>query len=162
MADKRTMTIAGINFEVSTPYNEGHTVNAAEAKVLNQTRCENISNATRAKIKELASEDGSYSDEAVREAAQIVSEYDASYEFTLASAGGGRTAKDPIQKEAESLARAAITASLKAQGRKVGDVDKEKLAEKIAEVAENPEILKQAKARVAARNKTVESMDIDI
>lgn len=162
MADTRTMTIAGINFEVSTPYNEGHTVNAAEAKVLNQTRCENISNAMRAKLKELANEDGTYSDEAVANAGEMVREYDAGYEFTLASAGGGRTAKDPIQKEAESLAKAAITAALKAQGRKVGDVDKDKLAEKVAEVAENPDILKQAKARVAARNKTVENLDIQI
>jgi hypothetical protein len=156
------MQILGINFEINTPYDEGHTINAAEAKVLNQTRRENISNAVRAKIKELQSEDGSYTDEAAAKAQELVAEYNANYVFTLASAGGGRTAKDPIQKEAESLARAAITAQLKAAGRKVSDVDKEKLAEKIAQVAEMPEIIKQAKARVAARNKMVEGLEIDI
>lgn len=158
----RDMVIADLPFNISLPYSEGHVINAAEAKTLNQTRCENISNAMRKKIKELADEAGEYSAEAVKAAQKLVADYDAEYVFTLASAGGGRTKKDPIQKEAESLARAAITAALKSQGRKVGDVDKEKLAEKIASVAENEAILKQAKANVAARSKTIEGLDITI
>lgn len=146
----REMTIAGILFTVSTPYAEGHVVNAAEAKTLNQTRCENISNAMRKKIDEL--KDGeTITEENLKAARAMVAEYDAGYQFTLASAGGSSRSKDPLQKECESLARAAITAQLKAAGRKVSDVDKEALANKIAEVAEMPEIVKRAKANLKVR-----------
>lgn len=146
----REMTIAGVLFTVSTPYAEGHVVNAAEAKTLNQTRCENISNAMRKRVDELKEGD-TISEENLVKARDLVAEYDAGYVFSLASAGGSSRSKDPLQKECESLARAAITAQLKAAGRKVSDVDKEALANKIAEVAEMPEIVKRAKANLKVR-----------
>ena len=43
----KTISISGQAFDVSTPYAAGHTLTEAEAKVLNQTRAENIGNNFR-------------------------------------------------------------------------------------------------------------------
>ena len=63
------------------------------------------------------------------------------------SAGGGRKTMDPIEREARKLAREAIKGKLAEQGRKIGEVDKEKLAELVETVAMNEDILKAAKNR---------------
>jgi hypothetical protein len=52
MPETKTKTIEGKNFEISQPYEEGHVITAIEARVLNQTRSENIGNNVRAKLKE--------------------------------------------------------------------------------------------------------------
>lgn len=141
-AQTKTVTIAKLPFEVTTPYTEGHTLTAAEAKALNQVRCENIRNNTAKRVKEMLEEGKSNG-----EISELVSAYDAEYEFTLASTGGRRVL-DPVEKEARSLAREAIKQKLAADGRKLKDIDKEKLEEAIATVAARDEIQKLAKQNV--------------
>ena len=158
----REMTIGGVLVTVAQPYAEGHTVNAAEAKVLNQTRAENISNALRGKVKELAAEDGTFDDAAVEKARELVAAYDAEYEFTLSNAGGGRRAVDPLEKECIAVARAAISAELKRQGIKVKDVPKEKLEENIERYKEHPEIVKLAKKRLKERESLAGALELDV
>jgi len=161
MTQTREATIAGLTFTISTPYAEGHVCTPAEAKALNQTRTENISNATRKKIDALADAEGAFSEAATAEAVALVAEYDANYVFTLASVGGGRAPADPVEREALSIARGLVTAQLKGSGRKVKDVDADKLAAKIAEVAEMEQVIAQAKKNVNARTKMADGIALD-
>ncbi len=146
---KKTITIAGEQFEVSLPFAEGHVCTAAEAKSLNQTRSENIRNNMAKQVKE-AKESGD-----LNGVTKKVAEYDASYEFTLASVGGGRK-MDPVEKEARVLAREAIKAKLAENGKKIGDVDKDKLSEMVASLAEQDRFVKAAKKQLSERNKLAE------
>jgi len=149
---KRTITIAGEQFEVTIPFETGHVCTEAEAKALNQTRCENIRNNMAKWVKAANDPD---SETTVENAIDAIAEYNKNYEFTLASVGNSRTL-DPIEKEARSLARDAIKVKLAADGRKLGDVDKEKLAEAIAATAAQPNFVKAAKKRIADRQKLAE------
>jgi len=149
----KTITIQGVEFNVTQPYAEGHVVTEAEAKALNQTRSENVRNNMAKQVKDAKAEHGDVLPEDVLTSlGQAVSEYDKSYVFTLASVGGGRKSRDPIEIEATKIARAAIMGKLKEQGKKVADVDKDALAAKIAEIAEMPAVIKAAKKAVADRN----------
>lgn len=152
----KTITIAGNQFDVSVPYTEGHTCTAAEAKALNQVRAENIRNNCAKAVKQ-AVEEG----KANGEIAKMVSAYDADYVFTLASAGGGRSV-DPVEKEAKSLARGAIKTKLEKEGRKLKDIDKEKLAEAIERVAGDPKIVALAKKNVKQRAELAEAAGDEI
>lgn len=166
----KTITIQGIEFDVSQPYLAGHPCTEAEAKALNQTRAENIRNNMASKVKaanEAAGKDAEGNQnpldkKALSTLATEVAEYDAGYEFTLASVGGGRASRDPIEVEANKIARASITASLKAAGRTVKSVThdadgneieggKERLAEAIAKVAAKPDVIAAAKKAVKER-----------
>ena len=153
----KTKTIAGVPFEISQPYEAGHALTEAEAKVLNQTRSENIGNNCRKKVVELIEADDA------KGAQAHVAQYDKEYEFTLAVVGASRKL-DPVEKEARAIARESIKAKLAAEGRKLKDIDKERLAEVIAEVSERDAVVKEAKKRVAARNKASEDLleDLDI
>lgn len=147
MPEAKAKIIAGEKFEVSQPYEEGHTLSIIEAKVLNQVRSENIANNMRAAVKE-AIFDGT-----LPAFKKDLAAYDAAYEFSTPSSGGGRTTMDPVEREARKLAREAIKNKLAAEGRKIGEVDKEKLAEVVEQVAMNEEILKAAKKIVNDRQK---------
>lgn len=183
----KTITIQGEAFEVTQPYAAGHVATEAEAKALNQVRAENIRNNMAAKIKAAlkaagkttqADEEGNevemqnpLSDEALGELVAAVAEYDASYEFTLASVGGGRASRDPVEIEATKIAKASIVAQLRSKGRTLKSVTHdengneieggaERLAEAIAKVAAREDVVKAAKKAVADRNKLA-SADID-
>jgi len=145
----KTVTISGQEFTVSTPYSEGQTITAAEAKALNQVRAENIANNFRAKIKE-AVEAGAGLDDVTAE----LTAYDASYVFTLASVGGGRTPVDPVEREAKKIAEGLVANMIKEQkGQTKKDYlasegGAEKFAEAVAKVMENPKVVAAAKQAV--------------
>ena len=174
----REITIQGVLFAVSTPYNEGHVCTEAEAAALNQVRCENIRNNMASKVKaaqaELmvdgpANEDGTpgkkvmpegaqLSKETLEELALTVAAYDEDYVFTLASVGGGAAPKDPIEAEAVKLAKAAVAGQLKSMGHTVKaytetDAGKEKYAAAVAKLAASPDYVASAKKAVAERQK---------
>ncbi len=107
-------------------------------------------------LKQLLNDAGSSGKDADEKLAMAQKKLDALYAGTLRTARGGsaKAAIDPVQAEAERLARADIAKMLKAGGRKLGDVDADKLATAIeAHLRRNPEILKTAKARVDALGK---------
>lgn len=145
MADK-TILIDGEQFTITAPYVEGHQINAAEAKSLNQTRAENIGNNFRKQVKE-AKEKGESLD-AVRTA---LAEYDASYVFTLG--GVTRVAVDPVEREARKIALAAIKNKLAKEGRSIKDVDEAKLEAAVEKVMLQDDVIKLAKQRVAQAKK---------
>lgn len=168
----KVITIQGEKFEVSAPYAEGHVLTAAEARQLNQTRAEGVSNNVRKRVAELL-EAGN-----AAEAQAIVAEYDAKYSFSIPGAGG-RTARvvDPVEREALKLAREYVKAQVAAKGRKMSDIHpefadlpeeeaaaatKEKYDAVIEKVAQDDRILKLAKKNVAEKQKVADSLADDL
>lgn len=153
-------TINGDAFEISQPYAEGHTITAAEAKALNQTRSENIGNNLRKKLAELKENGASHED-----LAAVVAEADANYIFTLASVSASKKL-DPYEREALKIAKELVKAKLAAQGRKTTDVPKgmtkedweEKLEATYEDVASNERVVATAKKTVDARKKNADSL----
>lgn len=165
MAEAKTKTIAGLEFNISQPFDEGHVCTAAEAKALNQTRSENIGNNMRKTIEE-AIEARDKGDSSKFDAlVETVAKYDAEYVFTLANVGGSRRL-DPVEREARSIAREALKAHLAKTGRKIGttpdgETDEswaEKVETNIDSISQREDVLKEAKKRVAAKQKQTESL----
>lgn len=156
------MSIEGLVFEVSAPYAEGHTVNEAEAKALNQMRKENIGNNVRKAIKDLKSGE-EFTDEEEVQAREIVAEKDANYEFTLASARGSGTSRDPLETMCNRLAREYLNSKIQEAGHTVKAYKEtngeDAYNEKVAEIAENEQIVALAKERLSQREKLA---DIEI
>lgn len=148
----KTILIDGESFEVTTPYEAGHPITEVEAKVLNQTRAENIGNNFRKAVKDAKTKGEGL--DAVR--AQLI-EYDTKYSF---SAGGvARVPIDPIEKEARSIALTAIKAKLKKDGKDIKALPEGKLEELVDQVAAQDNVLKLAKERVKAKQKVA---DLDL
>ena len=164
---KRTITISGFDFEISTPYAEGHTCSEAEAKALNQTRSENIRNNMARKINAVKDDDGNLTEDQLAELTAAVAEYDAGYEFTLASVGGSASAMDPVEKLAFQIAREGVNNWLRSQDKKLADyrgkdADPElnaKYETAIATKAASEEVRKLAKKRLDEQNKANADMD---
>lgn len=141
------ITIQGQTFKAPAPYAEGHTINAAEASVLNQTLAENLRNNFAAKMKRAAED---------KENPKILTQedfdkYAQEYKFGVRPIGT-RTPTDPVRAEAERLAKAAITKALTAKGHKVKDLPDGRMAELVAEALEkHPKFMEQAKTIVDAR-----------
>lgn len=158
--ETKTKTIEGKNFEISQPYVEGHVVTAIEARVLNQTRSENIGNNVRKALKE-AIEAGKSDSELI----DLVAAVDAEYAFT--AAGTRAAAKlDPIEREARKIAREQVRNHLAQDGRKLtvapDGVTQEEWDEKIEaeidRVAAMEVIIEAAKKEVQARQKRAEKL----
>lgn len=154
----RTITIAGAEFEVTAPFAKGHTCTEAEAKALNQTRAENIRNNMAKFVRDAKDEDDSIPAKAMKELVEKVTTYDAEYQFTLANAGG-RSAIDPIEKEATKIAREGINVALQEAGKKLADYRgaganeelKATYENAIATRAASDEVIALAKSRIEER-----------
>ena len=162
---KKEISIAGEVFVVSAPYAEGHLLTAAEAKVLNQTRAENIGNNFRKAVKDaLAVEGGDLTK--VRD--ELIT-YDAEYQFTLTNTA--RSPVDPIEAEAFAIARENVRAKIQAKGEfktikayVAVEGNQAKYDAAVEKVATQPAVLAEAKKRVAAKNKAkdIEIGDIEL
>ncbi len=154
-----TKSIAGVAFNISQPYAEGHTITAAEAKALNQVRAENIGNNVREAVKKFIEE----GNEAA--AHELVAKRDAEYVFNMSSASAARKF-DPEETEARKIAKELIKEHLASTGRKLtvapeGETEeswKEKIEAQIDSISTNPDVLKQAKKNVANKKKTSEQL----
>lgn len=154
----RTISVYGVTANIDEPYAEGHTINAAEAKALNQTYAEAVGNNTRSQLKKLLPEGEKAMPEAQHaEARKIIEDYNKDYEITLASTTT-RTTLDPVEKEAKKIASDLIKGKMKADGIALKDVDKDKLNEKIATVMQNEKVIAAAKKAVAARSKVSDDL----
>jgi hypothetical protein len=163
MSDTKAKIINGLSFEISQPYAEGHVINAAEAKTLNQVRSENIGNNLRDFVKK-AQEAGK-----TDELAAAVAKYDAEYVFTLASASARKTL-DPVERKARAMAKDVIKAKLAELGRKLTDIPagltkeewEEKLEANIEKVANSDAVLKAAKKAVDDEKKRTEGLAAEL
>lgn len=161
MADQATtpttkeITVAGVAFDISMPFAEGHVCTAAQARALNQTRSENIRNNFAPRVKKAKGDAAEVPADALKALGKEFKTYEGEYKFTMAS--GTSRVTDPLEKETLSVARALFVGKLKEAGIMVKDYDAEKMAEKVAEVAEMPEVIAQAKKRLAERAKIAET-----
>lgn len=162
----KTISILGEKFEISAPYAEGQTISAVEARVLNQTRAENIGNNLRKAVKE-AQDKGDTSG-----LAEAVAKVDAVYSFSMPGQSAPRIV-DPVEREANKLAREFVKNKLKeAYGIALNGIHpdykdlpeeeaKAKSAERIGaaveKAAQDPAILDLAKKNVKAKQKATES-----
>lgn len=153
----KTISISGQAFEVNAPYLAGHVLNEAEAKVLNQTRAENIGNNFRSDVKK-AVESGDAA--ALEEVKRKLAEYDANYQFSMTQA---RTPIDPIEAEAIRIAKEYVKAKIAEKYgvtlKKYFEMDEAnegKYEASVEKVAGQEDILKEAKKRVAAKKKVLD------
>ena len=154
--------IQGYSFEISEPYAEGQTITAVEAKVLNQTRAENIGNNQRKAVQAMIEATDSIEDEEtgklvpgplsekdLLELQDGVAAYDA--EYTLSMTRSGRT-RDPVATMARTIARALVEKEVKAQGKSLKqwreEVGDDTYNAKIAEVASKKKVIAHAKRTV--------------
>lgn len=154
----KQLQIDGSSFEMPDAarlgFVEGHPCTAVEAKNLYQTWCEGVGNNTRSVVKKMKEEGKSES-----EITAFVTDYAANY--TFATPGVGRTVKDPVERECNSIARKTVIAKLAETGRTLKSVPEgmseedwnAKVQSNIDRVAEHPETIKVAKKRVAERQK---------
>lgn len=154
----KEITVQGVIVTINAPYVPGHVITEAEAKALNQVRAENIGNNVRKSVTEMIEAAGgkeALTDEHRAAIQALVNEKDATYEFTLASVGGGREPVDPLAKECRAVARAWLTAELKKQKMTQKEYaaanGEDAFDNKVAVLAEHPEIVKVAKKNLKAR-----------
>jgi hypothetical protein len=148
----KTLTIYDIDFQVEQPYAEGHVINAHEARALNQTRGENISNNFRSEVKKVTDlAEGPDREAKIADLKKRFAEYEADYSFAT---GGGRIS-DPIERRARQMIKDAFKEHLAASGRKISDVPEDVLEQKIVENL-TPELLAEAKKRLDAEKKQAE------
>lgn len=150
-------------FVVTLPYVAGQTINEAEAKVLNQTRKENLGNNFRSKVRDFQEgkliEDGA--PVTLDQLLASFAELDKSYVFTIANASAARK-YTPEEREARSIARDYLKQELDKVGRKIGDVPegmeeqawKDAIEAEIDRLADTAEVKKLAKDIIKARSKT--------
>lgn len=157
MADNKTISILDVDFSVSMPYNVGHVCNEAEAKVLNQTRRENIGNNFRPEVKKYQDQaEGALS---LDELQAAFAELDANYIFTLANAGAASRKLDPVEREARSIAREMLKQALSDAGLKYKEPPEGKTQQewddfietKLDEISAMEDVVKTATKTVKAR-----------
>lgn len=137
------LSIAGTVYEVTDKYAPGHTIDEREAKVLNQTRAENIGNNLRAEFKkrlEAGEDPNTFQAD--------VSKYDA--EYTFAMGRQGRAPIDPLEAEIQRVIREA----LKEQGgKKLKEYSAEELDQIYQDNMDNDQVVAEAKKRLKAKQK---------
>jgi phage gp16-like protein len=155
---QKEITVQGVVVSVAQPYAPGHVVTEAEARALNQVRAENIANNCRKAVLEIIEKAGgkeALGDDHKAEIQSIVAAKDSTYEFTLASVGGGSQPVDPLTKECRKVARDFLTAKLKEKGltqKKYNEANGEDAFDsKVIELADHEQIVKMAKKNLAAR-----------
>lgn len=162
MPEPKVKLIDGESFNISQPYSEGHSCNAAEAKTLNQVRSENIGNNLRQTVKDAKElRDTKGDTTAMAKLAALVEEYDRDYIFTTSAGGSGRIRLDPVEREALTIAREQVKLHLAKDGRKLttpptGKTKEEwveAVNEEIERVAALDEVLAEAKKRVKQKEK---------
>lgn len=148
--EKQTIKVAGIEFEVTGRYAEGHVLTAIEANVLDQTRFENLRNNFTPKVKkaeEAAKAAGVELD--VEKLRAEFATYADEYQFGVKREGTGKTVTDPVEREALRMAKELVKGALRNNGQSIKAVGAEKIAELASGLLEKrPSIREEAKRRV--------------
>lgn len=149
--ERKPITIQGLTLNAISPYKEGHTLNANEAAVLNQTLAENLRNNYATTVANKVKEQGG--DHAKVDVTTLQKDFDAymgEYEFGVRKGGG--FSGDPVAREARSIAKETAKQVLKSKGHKLADVTAEQMDSLIEKIlAKKPEILVLAQKRVAEK-----------
>ncbi len=164
-ATSHNITVQGLVYPVREIFEEGHTLSAVEAGVMNQTRDENLRNNYAAKIKAAMKEEKVETASELSDAAQSVLQtsfptFEEAYEF--GSRGGAREV-DPVRKQAILFATDSVKAALQKRGHKLSEVGTEKIREMAeAAIEKHPKFLEKAATVVAARTEASKGLEIEI
>jgi len=147
-----TVTIQGFNFSVADRYAEGHTLDAIEASVLNQTLRENIRNNFASTVK--AAKEAAEATSAEVDVADLQSQLDdyvSDYSFQRKTTRSPRASADPVLREATKIAKAKVTEALKRKNIEKADLPEGKFDNYVAQVLErDTSIMEEARRRVNA------------
>ena len=165
MPETRPKIINGISFDITQPYIAGYILTDLEAKVLNQTRSENVGNNVRQKIKDMQEPEDGSAPAAEADIIAMVAAFDANYEFRTASEGSGKS-RDPSEVEARKIARELLKEHLASTGRKLtvtpegltNDEWKDKVDQEVDRIASSDNVLAAAKKNVDAKKKQSASL----
>jgi hypothetical protein len=148
----RELIISGHTFSVPVPYAEGHTINAAEAHTLNQTRVENVRNNLNGRFAKAVKEHGAaipaeHLDTLLTEGQAYAHEYT----FNGTSRLGPRANLNPVESAAHKIAKELIAAHLRQKKIAIKDLPEGKLEELVKSLLERrPDITEEAQRRVDA------------
>ena len=163
-APSHNITIQGLVFPARQIFDEGHTLSAVEAGVMNQTRDENLRNNYAAKIKSFMKEGKiekieNLSDEQKADLVAKFPTFEEAYEF--GSRGGAREV-DPVRKQALLFATDSVKKALQKKGHKLSEVGADKIKEMAeAAIVKYPKFMEKAESVVAARQEAAAELDID-
>ena len=107
------VTIQGVSFDLTAPYEAGHTIDTVEATALNQVRAENIANNMRREVKNALGDQKELTDEQHKQLQESITDYDNRYDFKTARSYGS---SDPLTVKARYLAKNAIKLKLASTG----------------------------------------------
>ena len=148
---RSNITIAGQTFSVPEPFAEGHTLDANEAGVLNQTYAENVRNNNASKVSEAieaAKKEGAPAFDLAAMQKEI-DDYTADYQFGQRRGGASG---DPVEREALNQAREIVRSKIREKGGKLSDYKAADITAKAQEVlGKYPQIREKAKVTVAAQ-----------
>lgn len=128
MTDREEITIQGLDFSFIPRYSAGHVLTENEASALNQVLGENLRNNFASKVRKAKEEAGEGNTPDTDALQEELDAYAAEYQFGVRKAAAP---KDPVEAKARSMARAAISAALRAGGQKVKDFTDEAFANAI-------------------------------
>lgn len=155
----RKITIAGQLFEIADVYAEGHTINAMEAKALNQTRAENLRNNFASTVKEKQGEAESLTEAQVAELQAELTKYAETYEFSVS---GGRVT-DPVEREAKRIAVEMIDGKIAEKGlsraKYIEAKGKPAYDELVEKVMNLDQVRNEAAAVIKKRNKIADQIE---
>lgn len=147
MSDRLVSLPHGVTVSVPQPYAEGHVLSALEAEKLNHVLADNVRTSLTAKLKRLAEAEGF-------DPASVTDEFQAyadAYTFVVRSP---RAATDPIEKEANKIAKEQVFAAIRRKGGNPSDYSAEQIAEYVAKVRQHkPEIRDEAIRRIESSRK---------
>ncbi len=164
-APSHNITVQGLVLPARQIFEEGHTLSAVEAGVMNQTRDENLRNNYAAKIKASMKEAKvdrveNLTDEMKKDLVAKFPTFEEAYEF--GSRGGAREV-DPVRKQAMLFAKESVKKALQNKGHKLSEVGPDKIQEMAeAAVDKYPKFMEKAEKVVAARDEAKKDLDIDI
>lgn len=155
MAESKPLSILDIDFDVTQPYDAGHTLTEAEARALNQVRRENLGNNFRSVVKKAqddAKEAGKEVD--VESLKSQFAELDSKYVFTIREVNATRKL-DPVEREARNLVKAELRSYFAGldPAQKFSDLPEDEQERLIEQNANSPEVIKIAKQIVNAKSK---------
>lgn len=160
----KEITVAGIKLNIPQPYAEGHTINANEAKAINQLLVENVRNNFTNTVKKAIEEAGDETQLDIDSLQEQFLNYVEGYEFNVRRSGGGGGARlDPVEKLARDLARAHVRRAIKNKGLKVSDFTGSKITELAVQFIEkNSWFMEEAERRIQAQQEAIADLDIDL
>lgn len=135
-----SIQISGLAFELTPPFSSGHQCSEAEAAVLNQAWIDNIRTNFGKRVQSADKSE-------LPDIQQEFAEYVAGYSF---KSSGPRSIVDPVQREAQKIAKARVVEHLNSKGQRQHEIEEGLFAAMVERVCGHPAVQAEARRRVEA------------